>query len=251
MTDFTTQPLVHTLPGADDVLVEHHTYPTADGPLAFDLYRAPTAAAPRGAVVFVSGYPDPALAAMFGRPLQAWASYVGWARLTAASGLVAITYTNRDPADVHALVAHLRAEAAPLGLDPARLAIWACSGNVPTALDVIARARPTAAAVLYGYLLDLDGATAVADAARQFHFACPPVALDEIAATPLLVVRAGRDAMPGLDATLTRFVAAARARDLPVTLLDLPDAPHAFDVVDPSPPSRAAIEQVLAFLGAR
>lgn len=250
-TEMTSQPLVHTIPGAADVTVERHTYPTERGPLGFSLYRPPGRpddGTPTPAVVFVSGLPDPGVVAMFGAPLEAWAGYVGWARMVAASGVVAVTYTNREPGDVHALVRHLRASASTLGLDPARLGVWACSGNVPTALGVIARERVACAALLYGYLMDLDGATTVADAATRFFFAAPPVTLDELRDTPMLVVRAGRDTTPGLDTTLQAFVAAARARALPVTLLDHPEAPHAFDLVDDSPATHAVIDEVLAFL---
>ncbi|MGN6108022.1 MAG: alpha/beta hydrolase [Kofleriaceae bacterium] len=249
-TDPTSLPLVYTLDGADRVAVERdHLYPTERGPLGFDLYRPPQATAPCPAVVLVSGLPDPGVVAMLGKPLKDWASYVGWARTLAASGIVAISYTNREPADVVALVRHLRESAGSLGIDPDRIGAWACSGNVPTALGLIAHERIAAAALLYGYLLDLDGATHVAEAATRFYFAVPPVSLDELPRElPMLVVRAGRDQTPGLDATLLRFVEAARARGLAVELIDLPEAAHAFDLIEDSPETRAAIEGVCAFL---
>ncbi len=249
-TDPTSLSLVHTIDGAADIVVERdHVYTTDRGPLGFDLYRPPHATGPSPAVVFVLGLPDPGVVQMLGKPLKDWPSYVGWARMMAAAGSAAIAYTNREPADVAALMRHVRDHAGALGLDPARIGVWAASGHVPTALAVIARERPTCAALLYGYLLDLDGATAVADAAKQFYFAVPPVTLDELPRDmPMLIVRAGKDATPGLEATLQRFVAAARARGLSMTLLDHAEAPHAFDLVDDSPKTHAVIEQVLAFL---
>lgn len=248
-TDFTSIPLVHTIPGAADIAVERHPYATERGPLGFDLYRPHQQDTPAPVVVFVSGLPDPGVVALLGKPLKDWASYVGWARMVAAAGIAGVTYLNREPGDVVALVRHLRDHAGELGLDPARIAVWACSGNVPTALGLLARERFSCAALLYGYMLDLDGATDVADAARQYHFAVPPVGLDDLPRdVPLLLVRAGRDVTPGLDVTLRRFAVAARARGLPVTVLDHLEAPHAFDLVDDSPATRDAIEQVLAFL---
>ncbi|WAS95207.1 alpha/beta hydrolase [Nannocystis punicea] len=247
--DITNQPLVYSLPGAADVVVESHHYETDAGPLGFDLYRPPRRDVPAPAVVFVSGLPDPGVVGLFGKPLKDWASYVGWARMVAAAGLVGVTYLNREPGDVVALVRHLRAHAGELGLDPARLAVWACSGNVPTALGLLARERFAGAALLYGYMLDLDGATDVAEAARQYYFAVPPVGLHELPRdVPLLLVRAGRDATPGLDATLRRFVAAGRGRGLSVTVLEHLEGPHAFDLVDDSAATREAIEGVLSFL---
>lgn len=214
-TDFTAMALVHTLAGADRVIVERdHTYETSQGPLGFDLYRPPGAASPCPAVVLVTGLPDPGVAAMLGKPLKDWASYTGWARMIAASGIAAITYLNRQPADVAAVIRHLRDHAGSLGLDPARIGVWACSGHVPNALALLARERFACAALLYGYTLDLDGATAVAEAAAQFYFTAPPVAIEDLPrALPMLVVRAGRDETPGLDASLQRFVAAARERE--------------------------------------
>lgn len=246
----TSTPLVCPLPDPARIDLAHDHYATPHGPLAFDRYRPAGVPGALPAVVLISGFPDPGLTAVLGAPLRAWAGYIGWAQLLAAAGLVAITYENRDPADVHALIAHLRAHAPALGLDPARIGGWACSGHAPTALAVLARDRLACAALLYGYLLDLDGETAVRDAAVAGYFAVPAVALDELPRVPLLVVRAGADATPGLDATLVRTVAAARARELPIRLLELPGAPHAFDLLDDRPQSRAAIAEVVDFLRA-
>jgi acetyl esterase/lipase len=238
--DPTSLSLVHPLARAD-VAVERHDYLPG---LAFELYR-PASTSPAPAVVFVSGLPDPGVVQLFGKPLKDWASYQGWARLVAASGLAAITYANRTPDDVGALVHHLRAHAGALRLDPDRLAVWACSGNAPTALALLARERLAAAALLYGYLLDLDGSTIVADAARRMYFAAPPVALADLPRVPILVVRADRDTTPGLNETIDRFVARA---ELPLTLRTH-DGPHAFDLLDDTDATRAVIDEVVAFLG--
>ena len=249
-TDMTSRGLVHTIAGAADVSVERdHVYTTEQGPLGFDLFQPARATTPSPMVVLVTGFPDPGAAAFFGKPFKDWASYRDWARLFAASGIAAIVYTNRDPADVVALVRHLRANAGELGVDAERIGVWACSGNVPNALGLVARERIDCAALLYGYMLDLDGATDVADAAARFRFAVPPVSIDDIPREmPMLVVRAGRDVTPGLNATLDRFIAAAAARELAVTLVDHADAPHSFDLIDDSPRTHEVIEQVLAFL---
>jgi len=245
----TSKRVMYTMDGTSDVLVQHETYPSERGPLAFHLFRPPLASVPCGAVVLVTGFADPAAATLFGRPFMEWASYRDWARLLAASGVAAITYVNREPGDVVALVRHLRAHAAALGLDPHRLGAWACSGNVPNALALVARERLAAAALLYGYPLDLDGAREVAQASAHFHFAAPPLTLDDVPRdVPLLVVRAGRDETPGLDASLARFVSAARTHELSVEEVVHADAPHAFDLLDDSPRTREVIADVLAFL---
>ena len=71
------------------------------------------------------------------------------------------------------------------------------------------------AALCYGFMLDLDGSTAVADAARQFGFSnpCSNRTFEELPRdTPLFVARAGRDEFPGLNGALDSFVAGGRPR---------------------------------------
>jgi hypothetical protein len=247
----TLKPIVLELPGMHEVTVR--TDIDAGGP-TLDVYAPPDSAAPRPAVVFVSGYPDPGFERMLGCKLKDMASYVSWARLVAASGLVAVTYANRQPDDIALVMRHLREHGPALGIDPAKMAVWAASGNVPTAMSRLLRDAevPVACAVLaYGYTLDLDGATHVADAAKLYHFAMPAAgrSLDDLRAdTPLLLVRAGRDEMAGLNASLDRFAAAALARNLPIIVTNHATAPHAFDVVDESETSREMIRQMLGFL---
>jgi dienelactone hydrolase len=249
MTDPTNQGLVYTVAGTADVKVEHLVYSTEQGPLDLDLYRPLAGAAPAPVVVLATGLPDPGVAAMLGKPLKDWASYIGWGRMIAASGISAVTYANRTPADAVALVQHLRANAGALGLDPARIGVWACSGHVPNALALIARERVACAVLLYGYMLDLDGSTRVASAAKQFYFAAPPVALDDLPRElPILVVRAGRDETPGLNETQERFLAAARARQMAVTMIEHAEAPHAFEMQLDTPRTREVIDEMLAFL---
>ncbi len=102
-----------------------------------DLYCPPdaTPAARTPAVVIVAGYRDAGFQKMLGCRLKDMQSSISWGRLIAASGLVAITYTNVDPAaDVEAVIDHVRANAAASGIDGDRIGLWASSGNVPLAL---------------------------------------------------------------------------------------------------------------------
>src|SRR5258708_29067488 len=76
------------------------------GPLLMDLYYPPDAASGTQipAVVVVAGYPDPGFERMLGCKFKDMGSSVSWGRLLAASGLVAITYADREPeADLAAL----------------------------------------------------------------------------------------------------------------------------------------------------
>jgi acetyl esterase/lipase len=198
------------------------------------------------------GYPDAGMRRFVGCSAKNMESYVTWARYLASAGLVAITYTNTDPvADADRVLRHVRDHAAALGVDPGRIAVWSCSGNVPTALRLLMNGADLACAVLlYGYTMDLDGSTAVAEARAQFHFADPMVgrSFDDLPRLPLCMVRAGQDAMPRLNESLDRFIAQVLKANRPFTLINADDQPHAFDSQSDTDAARAAIEQILAFL---
>ncbi len=256
----TTRPLVYAHPGADGLPVRRDVeYRTGDGgALTFDLYypREPAGAAPFPALVFANGFPDPGCQRHLGCRQKEMQCYVDWARLAAAAGVAAVLYANREPvADARAVLDHLGRHAEALGIDAGRIGIWACSGHGPLALSLLMdgarQPPPRCAALFYPMLLDLDGTTAIADAAGRFGFANPAAGRspDELpSALPLWVARAGQDENPGLNEALDRFAAQALARNLPLTLVNLPAAPHAFDLLDASDASRHAVTQALAFL---
>jgi hypothetical protein len=257
--EITRKPLVYTIDGADELPVRRDIEYRRDNgeALTFDLYypRDPATGGPAPVVVFVNSFPAPGMKRVLGCRQKEMQSYVSWARLAAASGLAAVTYANREPvADAAALLDHLRQHGAALAIDAGRLGIWACSGHGPLALALLidnARHLFRCAALCYPLLLDLDGAAEVAAAAARFGFVNPAAgrAVAELPPdVPLLVARAGKDETPRLNETLDRFVAQALALDLPLTLVNLPAAPHAFDILLASDGSRAVIRQILAFL---
>jgi dienelactone hydrolase len=237
-------------PGMDAVRVRRDVE-YRDG-LGLDVYAPPDASAPLPAVILVVGYPGEGSRARFGRSFKEMGFSTSLGRLLAASGLACVTYDNREPAaDLDALVAYLRREGAGLGVDAARLGVWASSGHVPLAVSLLTRADLRCAVLWDGFLLDLDGSTAVADAAAQFGFVNPATRFEDLPENvPLFVARAGRDQFPGLTAGLDRFVARALARNLPLTCVNHPEAPHAFELFHPGPATEAAIRQMLEFLRA-
>jgi hypothetical protein len=257
---------VYTIAGMERAVVRKDVVyrTTGDGPLTMDLYFP--ADAPRGtrlaAVVLVAGYNDAGYEKMLGVKFKEMALTVSWGQLIAASGLIAIAYTNREPAaDLAALLRHVREQAAPLGIDADRVGLWACSGSVPLALaalmpdstGVTSRKGPglRCAVLLYGYMLDLDGATGVAEAAGSFRFTNPNTGktMDDLPETlPLFIVRAGQEQFPHLNESIERCFAKALTLNRPVTLVNHATGPHAFDLLDDSDTSRLIIRQLLDFL---
>lgn len=251
---------VYRLPAEGAVVVRRDVeYQTAGaGPLTADIYYPPDSQSGSRlpAVIFVMGYSDLGAQAILGCRFREMESFISWGKLAAASGLVAVTYsTGREPAaDVHALVQYVRQNAASLGIDENRIGVWACSGHVPVALSVLMQGGQEylrCAALCYGILLDLDGSTSVAELAQTYRFANPNEgrAVEDLPRDlPLFIVRCGRDEFPHLNETMDRFLAKALAANLPVTFVNHPEAPHAFDIMHDSGTSREIIRRILGFL---
>lgn len=258
--EMTTKKVVYQIPGMEAVTVRRDVKyrVTNAGFLTMDLYYPPDTQsdARTPAVIFVMGYSDLGAQRIFGCRFKEMESFISWAQLTAASGMVAITYsTGADPAkDVHGLLRHVRLNAANLGIDETRIGIWACSGHAPNALAVLMdeENRDLKCAVLcYGLTLDLDGFTGVADSAATFRFVTPAAgkSVDDLPKdVPLFIARAGQDEFPHLNETMDRFLARAVSANLPVTFVNHPDAPHAFDLLHDSETSREIIRRILGFL---
>lgn len=251
------KPVVYHIPGMESVTIQRDiAYQTsAAGSLTMDLYRPPNlkAATRLPAVVFVIGYSDLGTERMLGCKFKEMESYIGWAKLVAASGMIGITYVNHDPMrDLEALFRYLHENAAALGVDEQRIGLWSCSGNVPRALDALMQKQDLkCAALCYGLTLDLDGGSGVAEAAKLWRFANPTAGKsvrDLPPKLPLFIARGGCDEVPQLNEALDRFIAHALAANLPITLANHRTGPHAFDVMHDSETSREIIRQILAFL---
>lgn len=256
--EFVRMRVVVSVPGMDAVSARRDlAYKTGDGePLRMDVYSPPGPSRPRPAVVLVHGGPIPRTGA------KNMGVFVSYGQLLAASGLVAIAFDHRflAPArladagtDVTDLVAHVRANAAALGVDPERLALWVFSGGGPF-LSGPLRERPAwlRAVVAYYAALDLQQAPPGADGGigPELRQAFSPVhALGSAARTapPILVARAGLD-NPWLNDGIDRFVKAALATGARLDLLTHPDGRHGFDILDDDARSRGIIRRTLAFL---
>jgi acetyl esterase/lipase len=257
-SDIFTRRVCLQLNGMDAVTVRRDVaYGPPDDRLRMDVYYPPDQAADGRwpAVIIVAGYPGMVKPRPTTLPYKETGWTVSMCQLIALSGMVSIAYTNNDPVpDLQRLFAHIHECARSLRIDPARVGVIGVSGNVPTALTTIMKdvGRITTCAVFgYGCLLDLDGATDVADAARQFGFANPGVGrtlADLRQDVPLLITRAGRDQFPAMNASIDRFVHHALIENLPITFVNHPAGPHAFDLFDDSRTSRDIIRQTLRFL---
>lgn len=188
-------------------------------PLPMEIYQAVRPAAdPLSVVAIITGFPDPGFEQKLGCKFMEMEWTISMARLIAASGMVAITHSNLEPeADALALMHHLTS----MGL---RVGIWATSGHGPVAL---AAADKAVCAVLVN-----------------------PVTQDFCPATPLFVVRSGKDETPDLNPALDAWMARAVADNRPYTIVNYPDAPHSFELALDGPETRRILQQGLDFLRA-
>jgi hypothetical protein len=256
--DASSRAIVLRLHGMDDVAVVRDVAYAEDGgqPLTMDVYRPQAASdGPFPGVVIAAGFPDEGFEKVVGCSFKRLGAVTSWARLLAASGIAAIAYANREPArDLGRVLEHVRSAGEQLGIDATRVGLFASSGNGPVAVSALSDPRfdnIRCAALCYPYTLDLDGTTAVADAAATFRFANPASARGVDDLRPdlrLMLVRAGLDAFTGLNDALDRFVAHALRQNLDLTLVNYARAPHAFDVALDTDESRQIIAQVVAFL---
>ena len=245
------QELVHELP--DPSAVEVRTDTVGSSKLKVDLYY-PTAApsGPRPVVVFAFGFPDSTSPA---GALREYSVSQSWARLLAGSGFVVVAPEARKPvADLVAVMDYLRREAAPLGVDAERIALWAVSGNVPVALKYARTGHapsPAALVALYG-AMPAPGAdpTWLRDMAAEYGFVAPAYEEGERypSSMPIYILRAGRDSWTRLLESIDEFVAFGLRNNLPLLVRNYPEGQHAFDVRDDTAASRRIIREIMAFL---
>ncbi len=251
---------VLTIPGMEEVQVRRGLTYTRSGTREYklDLYLPDGAPrGPRPVVVLAHGTLHPALTP-FVRDLNAFS---GQARWLAAQGFAVALPELGSPATgpateqwhagladvqarVEAALAFVRKEAATHRLDARRICLMAFSGGGLWGLSPVLKKQPA------------EGLQCVAawypmfDAPGAPQATLPREALRTVDAKrlpPLLVVRAGRD-MPALNAALDAFVQDAQGRGAPLTLVELPEAHHGFELTDDVEASREAMRRTARFL---
>ena len=213
-----TRKVLYEIPGMASVQVTKGEFRGSTGePLPLETY-SPIDPIGDCVVAIVTGLPDAGFEKHVGCKFLEMEWTIGMARLIAASGMTAVTHSNRDPqADAIALMKHLGATYRKVGL-------WSTSAHGPVALVAAAHA---VCAVLNNPMT------------RDF---CPD--------TPLLIIRAGMDETAGLNAALDAFAARAIADNKPLTLVNYPAAPHSYELSLDTAETRRILQQGLDFLRA-
>lgn len=244
-------PVFYSVPGMDAVRVEREiVFRTAgDTALKADIYL-PAARGTYPVVLLVSG-----------GSVNDWrtaAFYTSFARVLAAQGLAAVNYDKRLARDRNAVPAasedtlrladYLKNNSAKYGLDPSRLCTWHFSAGGTIAGAMLGEKSPAACVVLTYTILSLgegdqDPRLAPYSAlvrARERGDRFPPT----------LVVRAGRDART-INDSIDAFVAAALAKNAPVSLINYAAGEHGFEILNDTDETRRVIAQSIAWVKSR
>jgi acetyl esterase/lipase len=244
-------PVFYSVPGTEVVRVERDVVfsTVGDTKLKADIYL-PAARGTFPVVLLVSG-----------GSVDDWrtaAFYTSFARVLAAEGIAAVNYDKRlardrkaVPAASHdslVLIDYLKSNAAKYGLDMSRLCTWHFSAGGTVAGAMLGEKSPASCVVLTYAILsfgegDNDPGLAPYSAlvqARERGDRFPPT----------LVVRAGRDAKT-LNDSIDAFVAAASAKNAPVSFINYPAGDHAFEILNDTEETRRVIAQSIAWVKSR
>jgi acetyl esterase/lipase len=248
-------PVVYSVPGMDKVHVtEGLAYRTDDEvTLHMNVYRPAVLAreSRRPAVFFLHGGVNLSGPSTLPKPID-WGVYQSYGRLLAASGLIGVTFNQRIGTseekgfgDVQAAMDYVRKHAADLQVDTDRFCLAAYSAGGPLLAIAIRDPQP-AIRCLVGFYAVLDIKPPATGDRAQFS-PIEQLKLNAAKLPPILIARAGQDSA-GLNATIDRFVAEALSRDVPIELHNIKGAPHAFDILTPTPEVRGVIARTIAFM---
>jgi len=211
----------------------------------FDLYLSSNRAGPTPVTVLVHGGPmrEPPVA-----PATHWPVFRGYAAALAARGIAAAMFDHvllrsmdyaKAAEQLAAVVDAARAHAA---VDGDRVAIWFFSGGGPLAAWALRKPPQWLRAVALSYpMLQPLG---------QVSGFAPALELSAATRLPILLTRVGLE-FPDFAAAQDDFVNAAQSQRADLTVIEIPDGHHAFDVVDNTDHCRQAIADALAFLHGR
>lgn len=222
--------------GPTDVVVATAQLPTGK---QVDIYYPAGSAADDqpGTVVLVSGNSDAQIRREEGRPWMKSNQVLGWGRLIAENGLIAVAYENDGHPDdsLKALGEWLIEHGTEYGIDPGDVGTWAASAGCAVGVDAF-----RAGDEHFG---------GVAPQFGVFFYGDIPLRSDHDAEIPLFVSYAERDVWADGEG-IERFVDRLRERGGEVELKVHTTGSHAFDVKRENEETRRIIDSALSFMTA-
>jgi len=220
--------------GPTSVAVATYTLPNGG---AVELYypSAEIPPTPLPAVLLVSGISDSQTVAETGRPWMHQSQAMGWGRLCAEHGLVAITYENGGrPAEALRLMGEwLQKKASEIGVDVERLGTWSASNSCATAIEA--------------YRTGHQALGGLSPSFGVFFYGDLTLKSDHDVTIPLMVVRVADDAWAD-SRLMERFVQRVVERGGTVQFLTHQTGSHAFDVKGDTEESREIMAATFEFM---
>jgi acetyl esterase/lipase len=263
--EFAHKRIVYSVPGMARVKVAKNlVYKRVQGEeLKMDVYSPPGTArrARRPAVVFVHGGRVPPN--LLTTPKE-WGAYVSFGQLVAASGFVGVTFNHRfytwnslpdSQSDVMDLIAHLRTNAASLGIDKDHIIVWTVSAGSLFLSQPLRDTPPYIRSIVAYYpQLDLQDQRKTAPSSvtdetlRDFS---PIYHLGRSGKTvpPMFIARSGLDDA-SLNGGIDHFVQLALSKNLTLDLANHATGQHGFDIEDDNDRSRQIIMRTIEFIKA-
>jgi acetyl esterase/lipase len=138
------------------------------------------------------------------------------------------------------------------------VAVFSAGGPLAS-LFMSGRAQPARCIVMFYPFLDVEHAGLISPfrsaqpaervAALQALSPRARVLADGQALPPMLLARAGRDVIPGINASIERFLQAALWVNAPIDFYVHPTGPHGFDMVaEPDPRAAQIVRAALDFV---
>jgi acetyl esterase/lipase len=253
-------PIVYQIPGMDKVkVIQNLKYTQTDDPnILLDVYLPPdtNSKEKHPIVLFIHG------GAKTEYTPKDWGIYTTWGRLIAASGFVGVTFTHRlqypdkslevGAQDVRAAIEYVRANADKYKADKDRIGLIAYSAGGPLLTIAMHGDMPFVRCLLGFYaFMDIQQSdfrnTENAETVKTFS----PITYlhkDADKLPPIFIARAGRDEVATMDDSIDRFVTAALADNVALSLMNHPQGVHSFDNQNNDDRSREIIRAALDFI---
>jgi acetyl esterase/lipase len=192
-----------------------------------------------------------------------WGIYKSWGRLTAASGMVAVTFTHRlgypktllqeGASDVQSALNYFRNNAEKFNADKDRVCLAAYSAGGPM-LSAAMSEKPAYVKCLVAFYAFMD--VQQSDLHRQnetpetIKKLSPIIQLakDAERLPPIFLARAGQDAIPTMNDSIDRFISEAIRQNAPLTAMNHPTGVHGFDNQNDDERSREIIRAAIDFM---
>jgi len=247
------------LPQMDNVIIKKDIpYKDVSGSsLKMDIYYPPKFDFQKKipAIIIVLGYTDMAGKKLLGSQFKDYITFISWCKIISASGMAAIVYETVNPEkDILSLSNYLISNNDKLGIDTEKVGAFTLSAHTPTAINEVLSGVNNffqCSVVYYGFFLtkDFKYLPQIDSISKNMGFMTPrlPDPISWKKDVRVMIIRAGKDDVPYINQSLKNFYGKAINQNLPITLINYPNALHGFDFTNDNEITRQIIKNTIEF----